>query len=77
MPIPQSIDIARPFRGGPGGMECMFLLDFHSLDSNLYLMHRGVLNAGSGIGHHFHSRCEETFIILSGTKGRMMKSLTD
>jgi mannose-6-phosphate isomerase-like protein (cupin superfamily) len=52
--------------GGPGDMKFMFLFDFHSLDSNLLFMHRGVLNAKSGIGHHFHNRCEEMFIILDG-----------
>jgi mannose-6-phosphate isomerase-like protein (cupin superfamily) len=52
--------------GGPGDMKFMFLFDFHSLDSNLCFIHRGVLNAKSGIGHHFHNRCEEMFIILDG-----------
>lgn len=51
---------------GPGEMEFMFLLDFHSLDTNLYFMHRGVLYPRSGIGHHFHNRCEEMFIIFDG-----------
>jgi mannose-6-phosphate isomerase-like protein (cupin superfamily) len=51
---------------GPGDMRFMFLFDFHSLDTNLYFMHRGVLNAKSGIGHHFHNHCEEMFIIFDG-----------
>jgi mannose-6-phosphate isomerase-like protein (cupin superfamily) len=51
---------------GPGEMNFMFLFDFHSLDTNLYFMHRGILHAKTGIGHHFHSRCEEMFIIFDG-----------
>ena len=51
---------------GPGDMDFMFLFDFHSLDTNLFFMHRGVLHAKSGIGHHFHNRCEEMFIIFDG-----------
>jgi mannose-6-phosphate isomerase-like protein (cupin superfamily) len=47
-------------------MGFMYLLDFHSLDTNLEFMHRGVLHPRSGIGHHFHNRCEEMFVIFDG-----------
>jgi mannose-6-phosphate isomerase-like protein (cupin superfamily) len=33
---------------------------------NLIFMHRGLLQAKSGIGHHFHNRCEEMFVIFDG-----------
>lgn len=51
---------------GPGSMEFMYLFDSHALDTNLLFLHRGVLNAKSGIGHHFHNRCEEMFIVFDG-----------
>jgi len=44
----------------------MALFDFHSLDTNLYFLHRGIIEPKSGIGHHFHNNCEEMFVILDG-----------
>jgi mannose-6-phosphate isomerase-like protein (cupin superfamily) len=44
----------------------MALFDSHSLDTNIYFLHRGVIEAKSGIGHHFHNNCEEMFVILDG-----------
>jgi mannose-6-phosphate isomerase-like protein (cupin superfamily) len=44
----------------------MALLDAHSLDTNLYFIHRGVIEPKSGIGAHFHNQCEEMFVILDG-----------
>jgi mannose-6-phosphate isomerase-like protein (cupin superfamily) len=52
--------------GGAGRLDFMSLLDFHSLDTNLYFLHRGVIQPKSGIGHHFHNNCEEMFVILDG-----------
>src|SRR5947209_2372060 len=52
--------------GGPGQMNFMALLDSHSLDTNLYFLHRGVLQPKSGIGAHFHNQCEEMFVIFDG-----------
>src|SRR5437762_274204 len=51
---------------GAGQMDLMVLLDGHALDTNLYFLHRGVLEPLSGIGHHFHNQCEEMFVILDG-----------
>jgi hypothetical protein len=42
------------------------LLDDTSLSTNLLFWHRGVIEPYSGIGEHFHNRCEEMFVILSG-----------
>jgi mannose-6-phosphate isomerase-like protein (cupin superfamily) len=63
---PARYRLYRAVHDGPGAMNFMFLLDFHSLDTNLYFMHRGILHPKSGIGHHFHNRCEEMFIIFDG-----------
>jgi mannose-6-phosphate isomerase-like protein (cupin superfamily) len=52
--------------GGAGRLDFTALLDFHSLDTNLQFLHRGVIEPKSGIGHHFHNNCEEMFVILDG-----------
>jgi mannose-6-phosphate isomerase-like protein (cupin superfamily) len=52
--------------GGPGQLNFMALFDFHALDTNLYFLHRGIIQPKSGIGHHFHNNCEEMFVILDG-----------
>lgn len=44
----------------------MSLFDAHSLDTNLFFLHRGVLQPRSGIGAHFHNQCEEMFVIFDG-----------
>lgn len=52
--------------GGPGQLDYMGLLDHTSLDTNLFFLHRGVIQPKSGIGAHFHNQCEEMFVILNG-----------
>lgn len=52
--------------GGPGTMNYDALLDANALSTNLIFVHRGRLNAKSGIGQHFHNRTEEMFVIFSG-----------
>jgi mannose-6-phosphate isomerase-like protein (cupin superfamily) len=51
---------------GPGALDYMALFDYHSLDANLYFLHRGVIEPKSGIGAHFHNTCEEMFVIFDG-----------
>jgi mannose-6-phosphate isomerase-like protein (cupin superfamily) len=51
---------------GPGSMDFGPLFDAESLETNLFFMHRGVIEPKSGIGAHFHNQCEEMFIILNG-----------
>lgn len=51
---------------GPGALDYMPLFDFHSLDTNLFFLHRGVIEPKSGIGAHFHNTCEEMFVIFDG-----------
>jgi mannose-6-phosphate isomerase-like protein (cupin superfamily) len=57
---------AKAVHGGAGQLNYMSLLDAHSLDTNLFFLHRGVLQPKSGIGHHFHNQCEEMFVIFDG-----------
>jgi len=51
---------------GPGQLDYMALFDYHSLDTNLMFLHRGIIEPKSGIGAHFHNVCEEMFVILDG-----------
>ncbi len=51
---------------GPGALDFYALFDFHTLDTNLQFLHRGVIEPKSGIGAHFHNTCEEMFVILDG-----------
>ena len=52
--------------GGAGSMNIAPVMDDKSLSTNLLFWHRGVIAPHSGIGEHFHNRCEEMFVILSG-----------
>jgi len=63
---PANYRTVKTIHGGAGQMELMVLLDAHALETNLFFLHRGVLNPRSGIGHHFHNQCEEMFVILDG-----------
>jgi len=47
-------------------MEFAPLLGLDALSTNLIFVHQGVINPHSGIGEHFHNRCEEMFVILDG-----------
>jgi hypothetical protein len=49
---------------GPGALDYRPLFDAETLESDLFFMHRGVIEPKSGIGAHFHNQCEEMFIIL-------------
>lgn len=51
--------------GGAGPMAYMSMFGANTLRSNLYFLHRGVIEPGGGIGHHFHNATEEMFVILS------------
>jgi len=42
------------------------VLDAELLDTNLFFLHRGIIQPKSGIGAHFHNQCEEMLIILDG-----------
>ena len=51
---------------GPGSMEFRVMLGANAVEPNLIFFHRGVINPKSGIGQHFHNKCEEMFVILDG-----------
>jgi mannose-6-phosphate isomerase-like protein (cupin superfamily) len=44
----------------------MGLFNATAMDTNLYFLHRGVIQPKSGIGAHFHNQCEEMFVIFDG-----------
>ena len=52
--------------GGPGRLNYFAMFGGDVLDTNLWFLHRGVIEAKSGIGQHFHNYCEEMFVILDG-----------
>jgi mannose-6-phosphate isomerase-like protein (cupin superfamily) len=52
--------------GGPGQLNYMALFNANAMDTNLFFLHRGVIEPKSGIGAHFHNQCEEMFVILDG-----------
>jgi mannose-6-phosphate isomerase-like protein (cupin superfamily) len=57
---------AKAAHQGAGELDFMSLFDAHSLDTNLLFLHRGVLQPKSGIGAHYHTQCEEMFVIFDG-----------
>jgi len=52
--------------GGAGGMSFTALLNRGAVTPEFNFLHRGVIPAGAGIGHHFHNVVEEMFVILDG-----------
>src|SRR5579872_1682225 len=52
--------------GGAGSLDFTAVFDAHVVEPNLQFLHRGVIQPKSGIGAHFHNRCEEMFVILDG-----------
>src|SRR5690349_13582195 len=52
--------------GGAGTMSFTALLNRGAVTPEFNFLHRGVIPAGAGIGHHFHNVVEEMFIILDG-----------
>lgn len=63
---PSKYRAAKSVHGGAGQLDYMALFDAHSLDTNLFFLHRGVIQPKSGIGAHFHNQCEEMFVIFDG-----------
>ena len=74
LPLEQRIAHSDPARyrpstgvhGGPGHLNFFALFGGDALDTNLWFLHRGVIEPKSGIGAHFHNHCEEMFVILDG-----------
>jgi mannose-6-phosphate isomerase-like protein (cupin superfamily) len=63
---PSKYRVSPSVHGGPGQLNYMGLFNATSLDTNLYFLHRGIIQPKSGIGAHFHNQCEEMFVIFDG-----------
>lgn len=63
---PAQYRTAKGVHGGAGQMQFTTLFDARALDTNLFFLHRGILEPKGGIGHHFHNQCEEMFVIFDG-----------
>jgi mannose-6-phosphate isomerase-like protein (cupin superfamily) len=57
---------ASAVHGGAGTMSFTALLNRGAVTPEFNFLHRGVIPAGTGIGHHFHNVVEEMFVILDG-----------
>jgi mannose-6-phosphate isomerase-like protein (cupin superfamily) len=57
---------ASAVHGGAGTMSFTALLNRGAVTPEFNFLHRGVIPAGAGIGHHFHNVVEEMFVILDG-----------
>ena len=64
--IRPAIESSPSVHGGPGQLNYFALFNGDALDTNLWFLHRGVIQPKSGIGQHFHNYCEEMFVILDG-----------
>ncbi|MES2775666.1 MAG: cupin domain-containing protein [Bacteroidota bacterium] len=51
---------------GAGQMAFTQLIGRTELATNFLYLHSGVINAKSGIGHHFHHTIEEMYVLLNG-----------
>jgi mannose-6-phosphate isomerase-like protein (cupin superfamily)/heme-degrading monooxygenase HmoA len=51
---------------GAGQMAFTQMIGRNELATNFLYLHSGVINAKSGIGHHFHHTIEEMYVLLSG-----------
>ena len=51
---------------GAGQMAFTQLIGRSELATNFLYLHAGVINAKSGIGHHFHHTIEEMYVLLNG-----------
>src|SRR6476660_1054297 len=63
---PSKFRPSKAVHAGAGQLDYMGLFDARSLETNLFFLHRGVIQPKSGIGHHFHNQCEEMFVIFDG-----------
>jgi mannose-6-phosphate isomerase-like protein (cupin superfamily) len=63
---PSKYNHLKAVHDGPGTMDFRVMLGTDAVDPNLIFFHRGVIMPKSGIGQHFHIRCEEMFVILDG-----------
>ena len=63
---PAGFRASKGVHGGAGQLDFAALLNANAFDTNMYFVHRGVIQPKGGIGVHFHNQCEEMFVILDG-----------
>src|SRR3954452_19224243 len=63
---PSAYRLLSAVHGGAGSMSFAALLNRGAVTPEFNFLHRGVIPAGAGIGHHFHNLVEEMFVILDG-----------
>jgi len=51
---------------GAGEMNYTTLIPGSEFATNFFFVHRGTLQPGGGIGHHFHNQMEEMYFIFNG-----------
>ena len=51
-------------KGAAGGMDVMTLVEGRRMQTNLLYMFRGSIPPKGGIGHHYHTKVEEMFLIF-------------
>ncbi len=56
--------VDRRHDGAPGGIDTMTLVTSAQMRSNFLYMFRGEIPPNGGIGHHYHTRVEEMFVIF-------------
>jgi mannose-6-phosphate isomerase-like protein (cupin superfamily) len=56
----------RGVHAGAGELHFAGLFDASTFSTNFIFLHRGVIQPGGGIGHHYHNHMEEMFVILDG-----------
>ncbi len=61
---PESYSYRTAVHAGAGEIGYMRLVGRFALNTNLLFVHRGVLQPKGGIGHHFHNKIEEMYVIL-------------
>ena len=61
---PSTYRRATAVHGGAGELHYQSLLSRPKLNTNFLFLHRGVIPPKGGIGHHFHHKMEEMYVIL-------------
>lgn len=61
--VPSTYHLSRSHESA-GDMACERLVSSSALTTNLFFIDRCRIMPGGGVGHHFHNRCEEMFIIF-------------
>ncbi len=56
---------AKNCHSGAGTIKLMSL--WEKFETPWMFIHRGILPPKTGIGHHFHDRCEEMYVIFNGS----------